>query len=212
MDIKSESSLNGFVDEHQACVVLFHDESSALSNQIKTLFPEFIDEFPKLGFGVADCSSNPSLAAIAKSTPRVMLFLKGSQWGALFKELSHPGLNVPFLVSKLGELSAAATTPLETRLRALVSQSPIMLFIKGSPERPVCGFSRQIVDLLAKAGVKEYGHFDILQDEEVRQGLKAFSNWPTFPQLYAEGQLVGGVDIVRELSEEGSLKKELHLE
>jgi Grx4 family monothiol glutaredoxin len=72
-----------------------------------------------------------------------------------------------------------------------------MLFMKGTPSAPQCGFSRQTVSLLREKGVK-YGFFNILADDEVRQGLKAFSDWPTFPQLYVEGELVGGLDIVKE--------------
>lgn len=84
---------------------------------------------------------------------------------------------------------------LHTRLQALVSAAPVMLFIKGTPSVPQCGFSRQLVGLLRERGVR-YGFFNILADEEVRQGLKEYSDWPTFPQLYADGELVGGLDIV----------------
>jgi Grx4 family monothiol glutaredoxin len=86
---------------------------------------------------------------------------------------------------------------LNTRLNKLVKAAPVMLFMKGTPAAPQCGFSRQLVALLRERGVR-YGFFNILADDEVRQGLKTFSDWPTFPQLYLEGQLVGGLDIVRE--------------
>ena len=109
------------------------------------------------------------------------------------------------------EPSSAASTaaepapvPLDTRLAALVRRSPVMLFMKGSPDAPRCGFSRQIAELLAAEKVK-FDSFDILSDEEVRQGLKTFSNWPTYPQLYADGKLLGGLDVVKELQEEGEL-------
>ena len=210
--ITSEASLNEFIDSHAACAVLFHEPNIAVSKQLNNLLPEFTDEFQKLGFAIVDCYAHPALAAIAKSAPRMMLFLKGRQWGALFKELQMPGINVPFVVSKLTELSDACVTPLEQRLHALVNQAPIMLFMKGSPSNPCCGFSKQVVDLLRTAGITSYGHFDILQDDEVRQGLKTYSNWPTFPQLYAQGELVGGLDIAKELFAEGSLRKELKVE
>ena len=86
---------------------------------------------------------------------------------------------------------------LDTRLKNLTSAAPVMLFMKGTPSAPQCGFSRQTVSLLREKHIK-YGFFNILADDEVRQGLKAFSDWPTFPQLYAEGELVGGLDIVKE--------------
>lgn len=86
---------------------------------------------------------------------------------------------------------------LHTRLSKLVSAAPVMLFMKGTPAEPKCGFSRQLVALLRERGCR-YGFFNILADEEVRQGLKEFSDWPTFPQLYVKGELVGGLDIVKE--------------
>lgn len=94
---------------------------------------------------------------------------------------------------------AAETSPedLHTRLTNLVRAAPVMLFMKGTPSAPQCGFSRQLVGLLREQGVR-YGFFNILADDEVRQGLKTFADWPTFPQLWVEGELVGGLDIVRE--------------
>lgn len=73
-----------------------------------------------------------------------------------------------------------------------------MLFMKGNPTDPKCGFSRQIVALLNEDKI-QYGTFDILNDNEVRQGLKQFSNWPTYPQLYVNGSLIGGLDILKEM-------------
>ena len=98
--------------------------------------------------------------------------------------------------------------PLEERLQALTKREPVMLFMKGDPEEPRCGFSRKIVELLQTAKVK-FDTFDILSDEDVRQGLKKFSNFPTFPQLYADGKLVGGLDIVKEMHEDGELLEAL---
>jgi Grx4 family monothiol glutaredoxin len=84
---------------------------------------------------------------------------------------------------------------LDKRISELVKAAPVMLFMKGTPSAPQCGFSRQLVGLLREQGVR-YGFFNILADEEVRQGLKVYSEWPTFPQLYLKGELVGGLDIV----------------
>ncbi|RMZ87376.1 hypothetical protein DV736_g5386, partial [Chaetothyriales sp. CBS 134916] len=86
---------------------------------------------------------------------------------------------------------------LHARLASLVKAAPVMLFMKGTPNAPQCGFSRQLVGILRERQVK-YGFFNILADDDVRQGLKEFSDWPTFPQLYTNGELVGGLDIVRE--------------
>ncbi|KAK2065119.1 glutaredoxin [Colletotrichum caudatum] len=83
------------------------------------------------------------------------------------------------------------------RLADLVKAAPVMLFMKGTPSSPQCGFSRQLVALLREHSVK-YGFFNILADDEVRQGLKEFAEWPTYPQLWVDGELVGGLDIVKE--------------
>ncbi|CAH0000993.1 unnamed protein product [Clonostachys byssicola] len=83
------------------------------------------------------------------------------------------------------------------RLADLVKAAPVMLFMKGTPSGPQCGFSRQMVAILRENSVK-YGFFNILADDEVRQGLKEYAEWPTYPQLWISGELVGGLDIVKE--------------
>lgn len=97
---------------------------------------------------------------------------------------------------------------LHDRLSALVKRSKVMLFMKGDRSQPQCGFSRQMIGIMNEAGA-DYSTFDILTDEEVRAGLKEFSNWPTFPQLYVDGELVGGLDIVKELVQEGEFEAAL---
>ncbi|KAK3310340.1 thioredoxin-like protein [Chaetomium strumarium] len=83
------------------------------------------------------------------------------------------------------------------RLGDLVKAAPVMLFMKGTPSEPKCGFSRQMVGILRDNAVK-YGFFNILADDEVRQGLKEYADWPTYPQLWVDGELVGGLDILKE--------------
>lgn len=90
---------------------------------------------------------------------------------------------------------AKAQDELNKRLAELVKAAPVMLFMKGTPSAPQCGFSRQMVAILRENSVK-YGFFNILADDEVRQGLKEFADWPTYPQLWMDGELVGGLDIV----------------
>ncbi|XP_035218199.1 glutaredoxin 3-like isoform X4 [Stegodyphus dumicola] len=93
---------------------------------------------------------------------------------------------------------------LNARLQKLINKAPVMLFMKGSPSVPRCGFSKQVIALLDSHNAK-YETFDILEDFDVREGLKKFSNWPTYPQLYINGELVGGLDILKELSLCGEL-------
>lgn len=93
---------------------------------------------------------------------------------------------------------------LNSRIKNLISSSRVFLFMKGVPEMPQCGFSANVVGLLNHTGV-EFKSFDILSDMEIRQGVKDYSNWPTYPQLYVDGKLVGGNDIIMELYESGEL-------
>lgn len=96
------------------------------------------------------------------------------------------------------QMDGTSKEELHSRLGELVKAAPVMLFMKGTPSAPQCGFSRQTVSLLREKGVR-YGFFNILADDDVRQGLKEFSDWPTFPQVYVGGELVGGLDIVSDM-------------
>ena len=91
------------------------------------------------------------------------------------------------------------------RIAQDVASSDVVLFLKGTPVFPQCGFSAAVVQILSTLGVK-FKAFDVLKDPELREGIKAFSNWPTIPQLYVKGEFVGGCDIVREMDETGELK------
>ena len=95
---------------------------------------------------------------------------------------------------------------LNKRLHALMQQDKVVLFMKGNPDQPRCGFSRKIVALLRDQNV-QFSSFDILTDESVRAGLKVLNNWPTFPQLIVSGEFVGGLDIVQEMVENGEFKE-----
>jgi monothiol glutaredoxin len=90
------------------------------------------------------------------------------------------------------------------RITALIAENPIMLFMKGTPQAPQCGFSASIIKVLDAVGVP-YATLDVLTDPFVREGIKEFSDWPTIPQLYVNGGFVGGCDIVREMYVNGEL-------
>ncbi|TAM13069.1 MAG: Grx4 family monothiol glutaredoxin [Nevskiaceae bacterium] len=91
------------------------------------------------------------------------------------------------------------------RVKKQVSENPVIVYMKGTPDFPQCGFSARTVQALNECGV-EYAYVNILEDEEVRRELPAFSNWPTFPQLYVKGELIGGCDITLDLYRSGQLK------
>ena len=85
-----------------------------------------------------------------------------------------------------------------------INSATVFLFMKGTPEDPRCGFSAQVVSILQDLGI-EFGSFDVLSDENIRQAIKEYANWPTIPQLYINGKFIGGCDIVRELAASGEL-------
>ncbi len=92
------------------------------------------------------------------------------------------------------------------RIHQQVTDNPVVLFMKGTPVFPQCGFSATVVQILSHLGVKFKG-IDVLADSSVREGIKEFSSWPTIPQLYVKGEFVGGCDIVREMFETGELQQ-----
>jgi monothiol glutaredoxin len=99
-------------------------------------------------------------------------------------------------------------TALQTRIESTLSQAPVVLFMKGTKIFPQCGFSAKVVEILKEQAV-DFRDVNILVDAELRQGLKEYANWPTFPQLYVNGKLVGGCDIVTSLHESGQLAEVL---
>ncbi len=92
-------------------------------------------------------------------------------------------------------------------IQRTVSDNPIVLFMKGSAQAPQCGFSARTVQILDACGVNNLVTVNVLEDEEVRQGVKEYSNWPTIPQLYVAGEFIGGSDIVYEMYQSGELQK-----
>ncbi len=90
-----------------------------------------------------------------------------------------------------------------------VTKNPVVLYMKGSPDFPQCGFSANVVGILRACGVENFYSVNVLENPDIRQGIKEYANWPTIPQLYVKGEFVGGSDILREMYESGELKKVL---
>ncbi len=97
---------------------------------------------------------------------------------------------------------------IQNKIKNMISNTPVILFMKGTPKSPLCGFSAQVVKILDFIKV-QYESFNVLEDEDIRQGIKVYGNWPTIPQLYVNGDLFGGCDIVQEKFQSGDLEKEL---
>ena len=103
------------------------------------------------------------------------------------------------------------TNPMRDAIQAAISENPVILFMKGTPEQPACGFSARTVAMLESLG-QPFAAVDILPDPRIRQELSALSGWPTIPQLFVDGELVGGCDIVMEMFQSGELQQTLGIE
>jgi monothiol glutaredoxin len=97
----------------------------------------------------------------------------------------------------------------QERIKGIVTSHPVVLFMKGTAQFPMCGFSGRAIQLLKAAGVDKLTTVNVLEDEEIRQGIKEYANWPTIPQLYVNGEFVGGSDILMEMYESGELRQVL---
>lgn len=211
--ITSQDQINKL--NNSLVVLNFWADWSKQCEQTNDVFQKLAQKYTSLVFGQVEAEKVPDVTEkySVLSVP-FFVFLRG---GAVVDQLE--GANIPALNEKIVKYSkeapVAATqtqTPavdgkgtLNGRLEKLINYAPVMLFMKGNPDKPQCGFSSKIVALLNEQGI-EFSSFNIFSDEEVRQGLKEYSNWPTYPQLYISGKLVGGLDIVKELVEGGELK------
>ncbi|HLA36492.1 MAG TPA: Grx4 family monothiol glutaredoxin [Rhodocyclaceae bacterium] len=104
-------------------------------------------------------------------------------------------------------MSAETTTDVRQQIHATVTGNPVVLYMKGSPRFPQCGFSARAVQILNACGVDDFVHVDVLADADIRQAIKDYANWPTIPQLYVGGEFVGGSDIMTEMYQAGELQK-----
>lgn len=106
-------------------------------------------------------------------------------------------------------LCAAPTGDLQKDLGNMVKKDKVVVFMKGTPAQPMCGFSNAVVQILRMHGVDDYSAYNVLEDQDLRQGVKEFSNWPTIPQVYFNGEFVGGCDILLQMHQNGDLVDEL---
>ncbi|KAM9133996.1 glutaredoxin-3 [Pangshura tecta] len=178
--------------------------------QMNDVMAELAKEHSQVTFVKLEAEAVPEVSEKYEiSSVPTFLFFKNSQ-----KIDRLDGAHAPELTKKVQRHASSSTISagpndnakedLNVRLKKLTNAAPCMVFIKGSPQEPRCGFSRQMVEILKKHNIM-FSSFDIFSDEEVRQGLKTYSNWPTYPQLYVAGELIGGLDIVKELEASGEL-------
>ncbi|CDK29134.1 unnamed protein product [Kuraishia capsulata CBS 1993] len=218
VEIESEeqfSKLTSEVARTRLIALYFHTPWASPCIQMNTVFATLAGANPEILFLSVNADDHSEISELfdVSSVPYFILIRDGT----ILKELS--GADPKEFVNALAEFSTVSTeTPekqeskaavtsvipeeeseeeLRDRLTKLTSATSIMLFMKGTPSAPQCGFSRQLVAILREHQVR-FGFFDILKDDSVRSGLKKFSDWPTFPQLYINGEFQGGLDIIKE--------------
>ncbi|KAK9884622.1 hypothetical protein WA026_007462 [Henosepilachna vigintioctopunctata] len=202
--LKDTSAFNEAIRDAKLTVVHFSADWAEQCKQIDDLLDLLSkqEEYSNVQFAkcLAENLSEVSLKCKIDAVPCVLLFRNGQQIDRI------DGADPRTITDKIKNHNDVE--PLEQRLKKLINRSKVMLFMKGNRTQPRCGFSRQIIEILNNTG-SPYETFDILTDEEVRQGLKTFSDWPTYPQLYINGELVGGLDIVKDMVANGDLTQML---
>lgn len=219
-EISSDAQFNDLVAKKDLVFVLnFWASWAEPCQQMNEVFQELAGKFPALQFLKIEAEEYPDISeSFEISAVPTFIILKGGKIadqieGAKAAELTNAVVkHSKGVLNKFAATSAAGTDngakpvkDLNSRLKALVNSAPVMIFIKGTPQQPRCGFSRQLVELLGEQKVK-YSSFNILADEDVRQGLKAYSDWPTYPQVYVNGELMGGLDIIKEMIASGEFQ------
>ncbi|XP_056142272.1 glutaredoxin 3 [Lampris incognitus] len=215
LEATSQQQFEDFLAKAGQCLTVVHFQAAWAPQcaQMNEVMAELAKENAHTTFVKLEAEAVPEVSEKYEiaSVP-TFIFFKGGE-----KVDRMDGAHAPELTKKVRNLTAAVSgglggsgergpgQDLNQRLKKLINAAPCMLFMKGSPQEPRCGFSRQIVAMLKEHNI-QFSSFDILSDEEVRQELKTYSNWPTYPQLYANGELVGGLDIVKELAESGELE------
>lgn len=205
---------NSHFRSEKVSVVLFSADWAEQCNQILDVFndlakkSEYSNAIEFLNVPAEDLSEI-SLQHQIEAVPTVLFLRSGKAIDRI------DGVDIASLTVKCKSFAGALADAnaekvnLEDRLKALINQSKVMIFVKGDRNTPRCGFSKQLIAILNETKIP-YETFDILSDEEVRQGLKTFSDWPTYPQVYVNGELIGGLDIIKELLASGELVSSLN--
>eukprot|EP00088_Acartia_fossae_P008816 TRINITY_DN14236_c0_g1_i9.p1 TRINITY_DN14236_c0_g1~~TRINITY_DN14236_c0_g1_i9.p1 ORF type:complete len:336 (-),score=83.64 TRINITY_DN14236_c0_g1_i9:336-1310(-) len=210
--VENEGDYKSMLSSSQMAVAHFWADFAEECKNVTEVLNELEKEVKNMCIFTIEAEKLPEISMKHEivAVPTVILFKAGKAVDRV------DGMNAAELSAKVkqhaasgvqtnGMAPAAPKEDLETKLKRLIKAHKCMLFMKGNPKEPKCGFSKQTVGIFEDLNA-EYGTFDILTDDEVRQGLKKFSNWPTYPQLYIDGELIGGLDIIKEMVESGDLQ------
>lgn len=202
-------------DSDNMSVIFFDAEFTNQKDLVQAAISCIEENFSSSDFTLAICDGEEHHEVARKlevvSLPSIVLVKKGRP---IIKSTDLETNKLKSLIQR--EVQSIADQGVEIKgqdrltlyLESLIKSAPVMIFMKGKPEQPRCGFSKQLMELMGRNSVK-FESFDILENEEVRQGLKEYSNWPTYPQVYANGEFIGGLDILKQLEESGELLETL---
>ncbi|EEB16728.1 monothiol glutaredoxin-4, putative [Pediculus humanus corporis] len=211
--IVSKNEFEGIIGKYPYVIVNFYAEWASQCAPMNSVLDEMakLDHYKKIHFAKIEAEVVPEVSVLYKisAVPTILIFKDG-----VLAETVN-GANPAELMTKLSNIAKISPISLSTnikpvgdsldnRLKMLINLADVMIFMKGNPSNPRCGFSRTLIGIMNETRVP-YQTFDILNDEDVRQGLKKYSNWPTYPQVYVKGELVGGLDIIQELHKNGEL-------
>ncbi|KAL1450073.1 hypothetical protein WDU94_002527 [Cyamophila willieti] len=212
VQITAESDVEKYAKDKTA-VIHFYADWSEECKHMNTLFNELSKDskYGQVVFAKCVAEDLPKLSLNYKvSAVPTFIILKNLKAVDRVEGADPENLDKK-LLQQLNSPANTTTQPpvdpkeeLNKRLLSLINRHKVMIFMKGDRNTPRCGFSRTLIQIINETCVP-YDTFDILHDEEVRQGLKIFSNWPTYPQVYVKGELIGGLDIIAELKATGEL-------
>jgi monothiol glutaredoxin len=201
-------------------IFFFFHQSFYLKEKISAIFSSFHHSFVKkkflssmLRFTSRRCNNIATSSKFLKSSSSMILLPSFHKTTCAFSSIMNAAATSATAAESLRFSSSSQTgfdnNPLHKKLHGLINQARIVVFLTGTPDHPRCGFTVRIVELLGQLPIK-YEFVNIMEDEEVCEGLKTYAQWPTYPQLYIDGELIGGWDITRQMVMDGSLIKILH--
>ncbi|CAB4383344.1 unnamed protein product [Rhizophagus irregularis] len=217
IELTSEDGLKNLIEKNKGSVIIldFWATWAQPCSQMNEVFAELAGKNSSVNFVKIEAEKFPELsesfeieavpAFIVLKNGKIAERINGANAPELTNAVAKYAKVSTFVTDKPVATSEKKAVDLNTRLKELLNSSPVMAFIKGTPTQPRCGFSRKLIEIFNENQVK-FSSFNILADEEVRQGLKEYSNWPTYPQVYINGELVGGLDIIKELVANGEFK------
>ncbi|KJH53722.1 monothiol glutaredoxin, Grx4 family [Dictyocaulus viviparus] len=225
IQLRSLEEFKDFISKWRLAIVHFYASWAAPCEQVNKVLDDLKEDYKSYPIGMCfiDAEEVPDVSAMCSITaaPTLLYFKDGAEVdrvnGYKPEEFESKLIQHSFDIATSqpkkivsDESKKIEKEDLNTRLKKLIESHRLMLFMKGTPDNPKCGFSKQMIELLDETGASLVS-FDILEDEEVRQGLKTYSNWPTYPQLYLDGELIGGLDVFREELQDSEFVSKLPL-